>query len=143
MLIHIETSATEHDKIEFHGVLLQIDTPSSKSPSGARGHNVNFTLPAAISALPSLINMPIGCRLGNTREEFGRITEAEIVNGEIKVRGYIHSKYLTHPVMRTLSEEKTTEMSYLLEDVCVEDIETPVWQIVNATFASLDIKNGY
>ncbi len=71
------------NRLEFHGVLTLVGSPSRRAPSGAKGHRVMLTRKATEAALPSLLGMALdyapALDAHDARRKIGVITAAEIV----------------------------------------------------------------
>ena len=71
------------NRLEFHGVLTLVGSPSRRAPSGANGHRVMLTRKATEAALPSLLGMALdyapALDAHDARRKIGVITAAEIV----------------------------------------------------------------
>lgn len=80
----------------FRGVLTTIDTPSTRAPSGAKGHLVVLTKKAAEEALPSLLGMALDYAptldRHDVRRKVGVITRAEIVGRNLELGGYLFAR---------------------------------------------------
>ena len=59
MAMTLPEVAGHPNRAPFRGVLTLVDEPSTKAPSGARGHRVMLTRAAALAALPSLLGMAV------------------------------------------------------------------------------------
>lgn len=130
------------NRLPFEGVLTLIDTPSDKSPSGARGHRVILTREAAQTALPSLLGMAVDYKAGwdghDARQKCGIITSAELVDNRIEVAGYLYAR--DFPEMEeTIRSSDSMGMSYELADAHVADMRCSVWTLTRATFTGAAI----
>ena len=85
MAIEMPRCAAHPNRAPFRGVLTLVDTPSDRSPSGARGHRVLLTRAACERALPSLLGMGLdyapALDAHDAQRKIGIITEANIVDG--------------------------------------------------------------
>ena len=131
---------SEHpNRIPFEGVLTLVDQPSTKPPSGARGHKVVLTRAAATEALPSLLGMAIGFTPGwdghDVRRKCGLITEADLVGSELRVSGYLYGRDFPEVVKQVEgSLLGSMGMSYELADAHVADMRAEVWILTRAIF---------
>lgn len=131
------------NKAPFKGVLTIVDSPSDKSPSGARGHRVILTHTAAKAALPGLIGMAVDFKAGwdghDARQKVGVITEAYLEGKNLMVAGFIYAKDFKDIIPHL---EKSTElmgMSYELHNAHVEDMNQKIWTLTRATFTGAAI----
>lgn len=80
----------------FRGVLTTVDAPSTRAPSGAKGHLVVLTKTAAEEALPSLLGMALDYAptldRHDVRRKVGVITRAEIVGRNLELGGYLFAR---------------------------------------------------
>lgn len=130
------------NRLPFYGVLTQVDTPSDKAPTGARGHRVFITKAAGEEALESLIGMAINYRPGfalhDRRCKIGVITHAKIVGRDIRIQGYLYA--LDFPdVIAEIRAQEVMGMSYELAKGHVADLTADVWKITKAVFAGAAI----
>lgn len=135
----------EHpNRVPFEGVLTLVDVPSTRPPSGARGHRVILTRAAALGALPSLLGMGIGFKQEwdghDARRKCGVITEADVEGHQLTVSGYVYAKDFPE-VTRYLRSAlpNTMGMSYELANAHVEDMRADVWKLTRATFTGAAI----
>ena len=79
---------------QFTGVLAILDQPSNLNPSGSRSHRIVLTREATEAALPTLIGMGVNAHSTLMRHEPARkcgiITDAEIIDNRLHVRGYLY-----------------------------------------------------
>jgi hypothetical protein len=133
---------THPNRLPFHGVLTFVDTPSDKSPTGARGHRVNLSRKAAEDALPGLIGMAVDYRPGFTghdcRRKLGVITHARIMGRTIRVQGYVYVRDFPD-VISQINEQEVMGMSYELADARVEDMRAEVWTLTRVSFTGAAI----
>lgn len=82
MAVTLPEVADHPNRARFTGVLTLVDEPSTKPPSGARGHRVLLTRGAALAALPSLLGMAVDFVPSwdghDARRKCGIITEADV-----------------------------------------------------------------
>lgn len=135
----------EHpNRVAFDGVLTVVDEPSTRAPSGARGHRVVLTKAAALTALPSLLGMAVDFTPAwdghDARRKCGVITEADVAGKQLKVSGYLFAKDYPE-VMRYLKRSVRGEMgmSYELANAHVEDMNAQIWTLTRATFTGAAI----
>ena len=127
------------NRIPFEGVLTTVDEPSTRPPSGARGHRVILSSRAAKEALPSLLGMGIGFTPGydghDVRRKCGLITEADVVGRELIVQGYVYGRDFPEIVKRLeQGPAGSMGMSYELAEVQIEDMQADVWTVTRAMF---------
>ena len=133
--------ARHPNRIPFRGVLAQVESASQRPPSGARGHRVLLTRPAADAALPSLIGMALDYTPQldghDARMKVGIITAAEIVGRELTIAGYLFGRDFPE-LVRELKSSRLG-MSYELADARVEDVRAEVWRLTEVTFTGAAI----
>jgi len=132
------------NRVPFEGVLTCIDEPSSRPPSGARGHRVILTRSAALEALPSLMGMAVDFAQGwdghDARRKCGIITHADVDGSSLRVSGYLFGKDFPEVVERMCqSATGTMGMSYEIADAHVEDMNSEIWTLTRATFTGAAI----
>jgi hypothetical protein len=102
-MIELDSMAVPMPHVEGHpnrrsfcGVLTTLDTPSTRAPSGAKGHLVVLTKKAAEAALPSLLGMALDYAptldRHDVRRKVGVITRAEIVGRNLELGGHIFAR---------------------------------------------------
>ncbi|MGA8111183.1 MAG: hypothetical protein WB974_17230, partial [Acidobacteriaceae bacterium] len=96
MAVMLPEVADHPNRARFTGVLTRVDEPSTKPPSGARGHRVILTRAAALAALPSLLGMAVDYVPSwdghDARRKCGIITEADVEGSRLHVAGYLYAK---------------------------------------------------
>lgn len=132
------------NRMPFSGVLTRVDEPSTKPPSGARGHRVILTRPAALAALPSLLGMAVDYRPGwdghDARRKIGLLTEANLIGQRLVVSGYLYAR--DFPDVAAAIEAQSPNamgMSYELADARVEDMRKEIWKLTRVTFTGAAI----
>ena len=132
------------NRAPFHGVLTRVDEPSTKPPSGARGHRVILTRSAALAALPSLLGMAVDYVPSwdghDARRKCGIITEANVEGSRLLVAGYLFAKDFPD-VERQMRQSAAGSMgmSWELADAHVEDMRQDIWTLTRATFTGAAI----
>lgn len=132
------------NRAPFAGVLTLVDEPSTRPPSGARGHRVVLTRAAALAALPSLLGMAIDYAPSwdghDARRKCGIITEADVEGARLRVAGYLFAKDFPE-VERQMRQcaSGAMGMSWELADAHVEDMRAEVWKLTRATFTGAAI----
>lgn len=135
----------EHpNRVAFEGVLTLVDEPSTRAPSGARGHRVVLTRGAALAALPSLLGMGVDFTPSwdghDARRKCGVITEADVVGRKLKVSGYLFAKDFPEVIRQLRSSETgAMGMSYELANAHVDDMNAQIWTLTRATFTGAAI----
>ncbi len=135
------------NRLEFHGVLTLVGSPSRRAPSGANGHRVMLTRQAAEAALPSLLGMALdyapALDAHDARRKIGVITEAEIVpfNAErrdptrqVAISGYVYAHDFADVVGELRAGSGTLGMSYEITDAIVVSTSSPIWTVTSFTF---------
>ncbi|HEX3661862.1 MAG TPA: hypothetical protein VHU89_10550 [Acidobacteriaceae bacterium] len=144
MAVHLPDVAGHPNRAPFQGVLTRVDEPSTKPPSGARGHRVILTRAAALAGLPSLLGMAIDYVPSwdghDARRKCGIITEADVEGSRLLVAGYLFAK--DFPDVERQMRQSTAGsmgMSWELADAHVEDMRQEVWTLTRATFTGAAI----
>jgi hypothetical protein len=156
MAVEFPSVENHPNRLPFEGCLTLVDTPSDKSPSGARGHRVVLTRKAAEKALPSLLGMAVDYKVGwdghDARQKCGIITAAHLEGDRLMVAGYLFARdypEFSKPDFgkRTSSSARVGSiaasgemgMSYELADAHVADMRAQVWTLTRATFTGAAI----
>jgi len=132
------------NRAPFSGVLTLVDEPSTKPPSGARGHRVILTRRAALSALPSLLGMAVDYAPSwdghDARRKCGIITHADVEGTRLLVGGYLFAKDFPEVERQVRQcQPGAMGMSWELADAHVEDMRAEVWTLTRATFTGAAI----
>jgi hypothetical protein len=144
MAVHLPDVAGHPNRAPFTGVLTLVDVPSTKPPSGARGHRVILTRSAALAALPSLLGMAVDFAPSwdghDARRKCGIITHADVDGARLSVGGYLFAKDFPE-VERQLRQSGAGAMgmSWELADAHVADMNAEVWSLTRATFTGAAI----
>lgn len=144
MAVMLPEVAGHPNRARFSGVLTLVDEPSTKPPSGARGHRVILTRAAARAALPSLLGMAVDFAPSwdghDARRKCGIITEAHVEGSQLQVAGFLYAKDFPE-VERQLRQSPpgAMGMSWELADAHVEDMRAEVWMLTRATFTGAAI----
>jgi hypothetical protein len=144
MAVTLPEVAGHPNRAPFTGVLTLVDEPSTKPPSGARGHCVILTRGAALAALPSLLGMAVDYVPSwdghDSRRKCGIITHADVERSRLKVAGYLFAKDFPE-VERQMREclPGAMGMSWELADAHVEDMRAEIWTLTRATFTGAAI----
>lgn len=132
------------NRLPFEGCLTQLDVPSDRAPSGARGHRVILTAAAAEAALPSLLGMAVDYKAGwdghDARQKCGLITSARILEKRLLVRGFLFARDFPEIERKVQGiDGDQLGMSYELADAHVVDMRAQVWTLSRATFTGAAI----
>lgn len=144
MAVALPEVAGHPNRAPFRGVLTLVDEPSTKPPSGARGHRVLLTRRAAMAALPSLLGMAVDYAPSwdghDARRKCGIITHADVEGSRLRVGGYLFAKDFPE-VERRMREcpPGAMGMSWELADAHVEDMRAEIWTLTRATFTGAAI----
>jgi hypothetical protein len=144
MAMTLPEVAGHPNRAPFRGVLTLVDEPSTKAPSGARGHRVMLTRAAALAALPSLLGMAVDYAPSwdghDARRKCGFITEADVEGTRLRVAGYLYAKDFpeVERQMRQCSAG-AMGMSWELADAHVQDMRAAIWTLTRATFTGAAI----
>ena len=134
MAVTLPDVAGHPNRSPFTGVLTLVDEPSTKPPSGARGHRVILTRGAAMAALPSLLGMAVDYAPSwdghDARRKCGIITHADVEGSRLSVAGYLFAKDFPE-VERQMRQclPGAMGMSWELADAHVEDMRAEVWTL--------------
>lgn len=144
MAVSLPEVADHPNRAPFTGVLTRVDEPSTRPPSGARGHRVILTRAAALAALPSLLGMAVDYAPAwdghDARRKCGIITRADVEGPRLTVAGYLFAKDFPE-VERQMrhSPPGAMGMSWELADAHVEDMRAEIWTLTRATFTGAAI----
>jgi hypothetical protein len=143
MAIEMPALSRHPNRQPFRGVLTLVDAPSTRPPSGARGHRVLLSRAAADRALASLLGMALDYTPEldghDARRKAGIITSAEIVDGRLEVGGYLFARDFPE-LMRELSAPgQRLGMSYEIADARVADVRASIWVLTEVTFTGAAI----
>ena len=144
MAVTLPDVAGHPNRAPFTGVLTLVDEPSTKPPSGARGHRVILTRHAALSALPSLLGMAVDYAPSwdghDARRKIGLLTEADVVGSRLMVRGYLYARDFPEVALAIVAHApEKLGMSYELADARVEDMRAEIWKLTRVTFTGAAI----
>lgn len=144
MAVQLPEVAGHPNRTPFSGVLTLVDQPSTKPPSGARGHRVILTRAAAVAALPSLLGMAVDYAPAwdghDARRKCGIITHADVEGPRLHVAGYLYAR--DFPEVERQMRQCTPGamgMSWELADAHVEDMRAEIWKLTRATFTGAAI----
>ena len=144
MAVALPEVAGHPNRTPFTGVLTLVDAPSTKPPSGARGHRVILTRAAAVAALPSLLGMAVDYAPTwdghDARRKCGIITRADVEGTRLHVAGYLYARDFPE-VERQMRQcaPGAMGMSWELADAHVEDMRAEIWKLTRATFTGAAI----
>ena len=144
MAVLLPEVAGHPNRMPFSGVLTLVDEPSTRPPSGARGHRVVLTRAAALAALPSLLGMAVDYAPSwdghDARRKCGVITHADVEGARLCVAGYLYAKDFPE-VERQMRQSApgSMGMSWELADAHVEDMRAEIWTLTRATFTGAAI----
>ena len=117
----------------FEGILCVLDEPSSKPPSGSRGHNIILTKNAAVNVIDTLIGAPINYTPAwdahNYNVSIGLITQSFILGKFLKIRGYLSVDRYPTLVKEIKTLVKPLGLSYEIQNAHIEDMRQPIWKI--------------
>lgn len=144
MAVMLPEVADHPNRAPFTGVLTLVDEPSTKPPSGARGHRVILTRAAALAALPSLLGMAVDYVPSwdghDARRKCGIITHADLDGMQLRVAGYLYARdfpEVERQVRQCLAG--AMGMSWELADAHVADMRAEIWTLTKATFTGAAI----
>lgn len=138
----VEFAASGHaNQMKFKGVLVNLDTPSTKPPNGSQGKRILIPSATAQAALHTLKDMGVNYtdKLDghNPRRKVGVIKKAWIEGSNIHVSGIIWKK--DFPEAETDLKKKDLGMSFEATEIGVEDENAPVWKITRMCFTGASI----
>jgi len=139
---HIDEKDGNPNKMPFDGVLLLVDTASTKPPHGSQGHRIYVPKAIAEEKLKGLVGMAInydpgGLEAHATRHKVGIITRAWIDGNRVKVKGIIWKK--DFPEAARDLKKPGLGMSMELADVYVRDENEDVWHLEDFEFTGATI----
>ena len=131
------------NKVPFTGILANCDTPSTRPPGGASGHQVILSSAVAERCLSSLLGMGVNTA-PNMREhapqrKIGLIATANVVNGDLEVAGFLYGKNFPAEIAQLRRQQGQLGMSFEISDVIIRDDSAPVWDIQHCTFTGCAI----
>ena len=168
MAIEMPAVVGHPNRQAFRGVLTLVDVPSTRPPSGARGHRVLLSRAAAEQALASLLGMGLDYTPSldghDARRKVGIITSAEVVNfsaadqrrstqikderkisgnlrksAAIEVQGYVFARDFPEVVRELRTNARGLGMSYEITGARVADMRAAVWVLTDVTFTGAAI----
>jgi hypothetical protein len=126
------------NRMEFTGVLAQVDRPSSYPPGGAGGRLVVMTRAAAEEALPSLIGMGVNYRPGFDghlpQHKIGVVTEAMIEGDDILIAGHLYAADFPEIAANIRGLKDRLGFSFEASRVFVRDVDDDPLEITALTF---------
>ncbi|HKN22956.1 MAG TPA: hypothetical protein VJX73_16140 [Terracidiphilus sp.] len=149
MALAMPEVAGHPNRLPFRGVLTLVGVASQRAPSGARGHRVMLSRPAADRALPSLLGMALdyapALASHDVRRKVGIITEANIeplhagssahATGQLAVKGYLFAHDFPDVVDEIRAQSGTAlGMSYEMTQVEVPNQAASIWTATAFTF---------
>ena len=137
------------NKLQFRGLLARLNELSDRAPNGARGHRVSISSLVAERAMASLIGMGVNYHPDllrhDARLKVGVITEAEITENELLVRGHLFARDFPE-VAKLLARSGRLEasaaqlgMSYEGTEVKVANMRHKEWVIEQIVFTGASI----
>jgi len=135
-------AGTPHpNRMRFRGVLVQLDTPSSKPPNGAQGHRILVPASVAKRRLKTLIGMGLNYSPdldGHAqRRKVGVIDKAWIDGKELCVEGHVWKH--DFPEAEKDLKQKGLGMSMELGDVRVDHPNSDIWCLDDFQFLGATI----
>ena len=169
MAIEMPHVSRHPNRQPFRGVLTLVDAPSTRPPSGARGHRVLLSRVAADRALASLLGMALDYTLEldghDARRKVGIITEAFVApasgrlsrehlapavaggtpattaagTAALHVNGYLFARDFPELMRELRSNGRGLGMSYEIADAHVADVRASIWVLTDVTFTGAAI----
>lgn len=129
------------NKMPFDGVLLLVDTPSTKPPHGSRGHRILVPKSVAKKRLSGLIGMGLNyepnLQAHAPRRKVGVITEASLDGDKVRVKGFVYKK--DFPEVEKDFKQGRLGMSMELANVYVRDEAADVWYLEDFHFTGATV----
>jgi hypothetical protein len=144
MAVQLPSVDGHPNRVPFEGILTTVNSPSDKSPTGARGHRVLLTREAVEKAIPSLLGMAVDYRPTwdghDCRRKIGLLTEAYLSGQNLVVRGYLYARDFPD-VARAIHAHapQALGMSYEIADAKIEDMRAETWKLTRVTFTGAAI----
>jgi hypothetical protein len=138
----IESATDEHpNKLKFKGILVQLDSASTKAPNGSRGHKILIPKSLAEKRYKTLIGMGVNYHSDldkhNPTKKVGVINKAWIEGSAIHVSGVIWKK--DFPDAEKDLKQANLGMSFEASDIDVEDPNADIWRISDLCFTGAAI----
>jgi hypothetical protein len=131
------------NKRPFEGVLALVDVPSDAAPCGTHGRRILLLREAVVAALPSLIGMGLNyspdLESHDDRRVAGIITQASIVDIELRISGYIFGLQFPDLVRKLERHPETIGMSHESRNAHVDDMRASIWKIDELTFTGASV----
>lgn len=129
------------NKMPFTGILLLVDTPSTKPPHGSRGHRILVPKAVARKRLSGLLGMGLNYEPSleshAPRRKVGVISEAWLDGDKVRVKGFVYKK--DFPEVEEDFKQGRLGMSMELANVYVRDEDADVWYLEDFHFTGATV----
>lgn len=133
----------------FRGILCRLDEPSDSPPGGSKGHRVLVPSKVAGRRLDTLVGMGVNFQTNgmdghDEGRKVGVITGAWIDGNRLMVDGLLYALNFPDEIESIRENKDNLGMSYEIDDVIVENKNTPVWKALDLKFtgAAILLKNA-
>jgi hypothetical protein len=143
LALNVPDDVGHPNKMEFTGVLAQVDRPSTYPPGGAGGRLVIIARSAAEQALSSLIGMGVNYRPGFDghlpQQKIGVITVAAIEGDDIVISGHLYAADFPEIAASIRDMKEKLGFSFEAKGVFVRDFDADPLEITALTFTGAAI----
>jgi hypothetical protein len=140
-LAALQADPTHPNKMNFRGVLVRLDEPSTKAPSGSRGHRILVPSDVAQRRLKTLIGMGLNYSASldkhEQRRKVGTIQKAWIDGQDVYVEGTVWKR--DFPETERDLKQPGLGMSMEIGEVSVEDENANIWKLTDFHFMGATI----
>jgi hypothetical protein len=135
--------ANHPNRVPFSGVLVYVDRPSERPPSGTNGRPLLLTKTAALAALPSLIGMAVNIAASRAdhalQHKIGVISGAELIGDAIHIDGYLYGADCPVDVAYIKANSAALGFSFEAVNVIERDRGSPVMTVESLIFSGAAI----
>lgn len=139
--VSVSYDSKHPNKMNFTGVLVRLDEPSTKPPNGSDGHRILVPSSVAASRLKTLVGMGLNYAPdleGHARRrKVGTITKAWIDGKDLYVKGHIWKH--DFPEAERDLKQAGLGMSMEIGEVKVDDTKASVWHLNDFCFLGATI----
>lgn len=125
------------NRMPFTGVLVMVDEASDLPPGGSGGHQTFIPSAIAEAALDSLLGMAVDFKPNfdghDSRRKIGLITEATVMDNELRIGGFFYAKDFPAECDRIKAEKDRLGFSYECQ-ARIQDPEADLWVFEHCVF---------